>query len=359
MTKINSNRSYLETEQINSKSKNVHQTAYDVAKSGKLERVPQKDTLEKKNNTGRNLTLGALVLLAVGAGVEVFKFHGKHFDDIVSKVKKKWGNKTSKPEPPKAPEPPKTPDVPKAPETKKPEIIEIEGQKIRVKKAEAPKLLQGVDRSQYPKKYVKDGFEVKEQLLTLQNSGDEYVVKDFYQNGKLVKEEFSQHGSTIKSFECFYKDGIQEKRVSYKEDGVTKMYERVFDSSGKKVETRYFDDKGLNVIRVEKAEVPKLLQGVDRSQYPKKYIQDGFEVIEEFRTLSSSGDEYISKDFYQNGKLVKEESSRCGSTLKAFERLYKDGIKERIVYYKEDGITKSWEQIYDSSGKVIESHHFD
>ena len=145
MTKINSSVSYLETEQINTKSKNTYQTAYDIAKTNSLERIPQSDRLEKKNKTGRNIALGSLAVLAVAAGIEIFKFHGKHIYDIVSKIKQKCGNKSGKPEPPKAPE------------AKKPEIIEIEGQKVRVEKPEPPKIIQGIDRSQYPKKYVQDG----------------------------------------------------------------------------------------------------------------------------------------------------------------------------------------------------------
>ena len=347
MIKINSSVSYLETEQINSKSKNTHQTAYDIAKTNSLERTPQSDRLEKKNKTGRNIALGSLAVLAVAAGIEIFKFHGKHIDDLVAKVKKKWGSKSGKPEPPKAPE------------AKKPEIIEIEGQKVRVEKPEAPKLLHSIDKSQYPKKYVQDGFEVEEKLRTSSSSGDEYISKEFYQNGNLVKEECSQHGSTTKSYEYLYKDGVEEKVIYYKEDGVTKSWEQIYDSNGKEIETRHYDEKGLNIIRVKKAEPPKLLQGIDKSQYPKKYVQDGFEVEEKLRTSSSSGDEYIFKEFYQNGNLVKEEYSQSGSTLKESELLYKDGVKEKIIYYKEDGVTKWFEKIYDSNGKEIEIRHYD
>ena len=354
--------------QINTnKSSNIEfhtktqQSQQKIASKNPLERNPERDKFEKREKT-KFIAFGTIAALAIAAGIEFFAFKGKHFDDIVSKFKNKKPKEPPKTEPPKTGETPKveTPktEPPKTGETPKVETPKT-SKKVRVEKPEPPKLLQGIDRTQYPKRYMLDGFEVEEIIYTISSSGDEYLCKNFYKDGELAIKEFSHLGSTRTSSKLFYENGVEVKNIFYKDDGITMCREKIFNINGNEIECRYYDKTGQKIVRVEKPEPPKLLQGIDRTQYPKRYMLDGFEVEEIIYTISSSGDEYLCKNFYKDGELAIKEFSHLGSTRTSSKLFYENGVEVKNIFYKDDGITMCREKIFDINGKEIECRYYD
>lgn len=278
MNEIILNGNAIQAKNISFQSKK-NRKKYPNNTSNTMERSPENDKFEgRKKKPGLWIGLGTVALLAVATAVEVFKFKGKYFDNLVSFVKKKLGKNAELPgsgnhpapvdkKPPvdvsnnmRVVEPTeiKAPDGRKlqieAPKSKPAKVEDVKTPKSEPAKIEAPKnsksisseneanirnTIKDIDYSQYPKNYTENGFEVEERIIKCPD-GD--FIRIDMKKGDITKNIISYDCSTAKLVENLYRKGKQEKTIGYQIDGITKSYEDFYENGVLMRTIRYMKD---------------------------------------------------------------------------------------------------------------------